>query len=190
MRAAVHRGGSRGGVRRARAACPGPRAPHRARPGPGRGGGPGGLHPGMAPLLDVRPCRRATGELAGRDHRQRVGRSGACPHASPASRGRGVLRGGADQSVATDLVLLRAELRAALAQISEDHRRAVLETIVLDRPYRDVAVRPGHQRRRPCGPGCTTRCAGYATFLPTRHVSSTRAGHDLRPAGARVEPDR
>ena len=45
----------------------------------------------------------------------------------------------ADQSVATDLVLLRAELRAALAQISEDHRRAVLETIVLDRPYRDVA---------------------------------------------------
>ena len=45
----------------------------------------------------------------------------------------------ADQSVATDLVLLRAELRAALAQISENHRRAVLETIVLDRPYRDVA---------------------------------------------------
>ena len=43
-------------------------------------------------------------------------------------------------SVATDLVLLRAELRAALAQISEDHRRAVLETIVLDRPYRDVAA--------------------------------------------------
>ena len=44
-----------------------------------------------------------------------------------------------DHSVATDLVLMRDELRAALAQISEDHRRAVLETIVLDRPYRDVA---------------------------------------------------
>ena len=45
----------------------------------------------------------------------------------------------ADDSVPTDLVLLRAELRDALAQISEDHRRAVLETIVLDRPYADVA---------------------------------------------------
>ena len=45
----------------------------------------------------------------------------------------------ADHSVAMDLVLVRAELRDALAQISEDHRRAVLETIVLDRPYRDVA---------------------------------------------------
>ena len=45
----------------------------------------------------------------------------------------------AGHSVAMDLVLVRAELRNALAQISEDHRRAVLETIVLDRPYRDVA---------------------------------------------------
>jgi len=34
---------------------------------------------------------------------------------------------------------MRAELRAALAQISEDHRRAVLETILLDRPYQEVA---------------------------------------------------
>jgi len=45
----------------------------------------------------------------------------------------------ADHSPATDLVLMRAELRAALAQISEDHRRAVLETILLDRPYQEVA---------------------------------------------------
>jgi RNA polymerase sigma-70 factor (ECF subfamily) len=45
----------------------------------------------------------------------------------------------ADHSLAMELVLVRAELRDALAQISEDHRRAVLETIVLDRPYRVVA---------------------------------------------------
>ena len=45
----------------------------------------------------------------------------------------------ADRSLALDLVLMRAELRAALAQISEDHRRAVLETILLDRPYQEVA---------------------------------------------------
>jgi len=44
-----------------------------------------------------------------------------------------------DHGVAIDAVLLRHELRDALAQISENHRRAVLETIVLDRPYLDVA---------------------------------------------------
>ena len=38
-----------------------------------------------------------------------------------------------------DRILHRAELRDALARISEDHRRAVLETIVLDRPHQDVA---------------------------------------------------
>src|SRR3954452_13436290 len=48
-----------------------------------------------------------------------------------------------DQGVAMDLVLMRDELRAALAQISEDQRRAVLEAIVLDRPYRDVASELG-----------------------------------------------
>ncbi|HET6939983.1 MAG TPA: RNA polymerase sigma factor [Nocardioides sp.] len=44
-----------------------------------------------------------------------------------------------DHRVGLDVVLLRDELRDALAQISENHRRAVLETIVLDRPYQDVA---------------------------------------------------
>ena len=38
-----------------------------------------------------------------------------------------------------ELVVLRAQLRTALAGISENHRTAVVETIVRDRPYAEVA---------------------------------------------------
>src|SRR4051794_24239895 len=42
-----------------------------------------------------------------------------------------------------DRVVLRAQLRAALAGISELHRSAVVETILRDRPYVDVAREHG-----------------------------------------------
>ena len=42
-----------------------------------------------------------------------------------------------------DRVVLRAQLRAALAGISEHHRSAVVETILRDRPYADVAREHG-----------------------------------------------
>jgi RNA polymerase sigma-70 factor (ECF subfamily) len=51
-----------------------------------------------------------------------------------------------------DLVVLRAELRAALAGVSEKHRNAVIETILFDRPHADVAgelgIDPGTLRTR------------------------------------------
>jgi len=40
-----------------------------------------------------------------------------------------------------DLVVLRSELRDALAGLSDDHRNAVLETIFFDRPHAEVAAR-------------------------------------------------
>ncbi len=42
-----------------------------------------------------------------------------------------------------DLVVLRAQLRSGLSRISMHHRRAVIETILLDRPYADVATELG-----------------------------------------------
>ena len=42
-----------------------------------------------------------------------------------------------------DRVILRAQLRTALAGISELHRTAVIETILRDRPYTDVAREHG-----------------------------------------------
>ena len=42
-----------------------------------------------------------------------------------------------------DLLLLRASLRDALAGLPDDHRTAVVETILLDRPYGDVAAELG-----------------------------------------------
>jgi RNA polymerase sigma-70 factor (ECF subfamily) len=42
-----------------------------------------------------------------------------------------------------DLLLLRAGLRDALARLHDDHRAAVVETILLDRPYEDVAAELG-----------------------------------------------
>jgi RNA polymerase sigma-70 factor, ECF subfamily len=49
-------------------------------------------------------------------------------------------------------VALREELRAALARLSEPHREAVVQTILLDRPHAAVAaelgIRPGTVRSR------------------------------------------
>jgi RNA polymerase sigma-70 factor (ECF subfamily) len=42
-----------------------------------------------------------------------------------------------------DGVVLRAQLRTALSRISEPHRTAVIETILRDRPYADVASEYG-----------------------------------------------
>jgi RNA polymerase sigma-70 factor (ECF subfamily) len=51
-----------------------------------------------------------------------------------------------------ELVLLRDYLRSALAGISDHHRTAVAETILLDRSYADVAaeyrIKPGTLRTR------------------------------------------
>jgi len=42
-----------------------------------------------------------------------------------------------------DLLVLRAGLRDALTRLHDDHRAAVVETILLDRPYEDVAAELG-----------------------------------------------
>ena len=42
-----------------------------------------------------------------------------------------------------DLLLLRAGLRDALTRLHDDHRAVVVETILLDRPYEDVAAELG-----------------------------------------------
>jgi RNA polymerase sigma-70 factor (ECF subfamily) len=42
-----------------------------------------------------------------------------------------------------DLVVLRAELRAALAGIAKHHRDALVETVLLDRSYTEVAAELG-----------------------------------------------
>ena len=51
-----------------------------------------------------------------------------------------------------DLVILRSELRNALSSIGAHHRDAVVETVLRDRPYADVAaelgVSPGTLRTR------------------------------------------
>jgi RNA polymerase sigma-70 factor, ECF subfamily len=51
-----------------------------------------------------------------------------------------------------DLLVLRSQLRHALAGIGDDHRDAVIETVLRDRPYADVAaelrVAPGTLRTR------------------------------------------
>ena len=69
-----------------------------------------------------------------------------------------VASGGADENVYADglsdidLLILRAELRDALAGLGARHRAAVVETILRDRPYADVAaelgVAPGTLRTR------------------------------------------
>ena len=51
-----------------------------------------------------------------------------------------------------DLLILRSQLRHALASIEAHHRDAVVETVLRDRPYADVAaelaVTPGTLRTR------------------------------------------
>jgi RNA polymerase sigma-70 factor (ECF subfamily) len=69
-----------------------------------------------------------------------------------------VASGGADEDAPADglsdidLLILRSELRDALSSIGARHRDAVVETILRDRPYADVAaelgVDPGTLRTR------------------------------------------
>jgi RNA polymerase sigma-70 factor (ECF subfamily) len=51
-----------------------------------------------------------------------------------------------------DRVTLRAELRAGLSRLTDAHRDAVVQTVLLDRPHRAVAaelgIRPGTLRSR------------------------------------------
>ena len=42
-----------------------------------------------------------------------------------------------------DRLILRSELRDALGRIGARHRDAVIETVLRDRPYADVAAEPG-----------------------------------------------
>ncbi|HYU86050.1 MAG TPA: sigma-70 family RNA polymerase sigma factor [Kribbellaceae bacterium] len=65
-----------------------------------------------------------------------------------------------------DLVLLRAQLRHALARLSPHHRNAVVETILRDRPYAEVAAELG---------------------IPTGTLR-TRVHYALRQLRAKLEP--
>lgn len=51
--------------------------------------------------------------------------------------------GGPHDTGGIDLVVHRAALRDALQRLSPDHRRAVIETVVRDRPHADVATELG-----------------------------------------------
>ena len=79
----------------------------------------------------------------------------------------------ADHSLATDLVLMRAELeprsRRSARTIAGPFWRRSCSTVPTGTWQASWASTSG-----PCAPGCTTRCAGCATFSPTRHVSSRR----------------
>jgi RNA polymerase sigma-70 factor (ECF subfamily) len=50
---------------------------------------------------------------------------------------------GPSQPDGVDLLLLRTRLRDALARLHDDHRTAVLETVMRDRPYDEVAAELG-----------------------------------------------
>jgi RNA polymerase sigma-70 factor (ECF subfamily) len=50
---------------------------------------------------------------------------------------------GPSQPDGVELLLLRAGLRDALARLHDDHRTAVVETVMLDRPYDEVAAELG-----------------------------------------------
>jgi RNA polymerase sigma-70 factor (ECF subfamily) len=71
------------------------------------------------------------------------------PPVAPGSASDGAPGTGLDD---IDLVILRSQLRDALASIGAHHRDAVVETVLRDRPYADVAaelgVAPGTLRTR------------------------------------------
>ena len=79
-----------------------------------------------------------------------------------------------------DRLLLRHELRHALASIGPLHREAVVEVILRDRPYAEVAAelasRLGH-----CAAGFTTRCAGYGMCSPPRPPDLAQCGFARGP---------
>jgi RNA polymerase sigma-70 factor (ECF subfamily) len=71
-----------------------------------------------------------------------------------------------------DLLLLRAGLRDALARLHDDHRAAVVETILLDRPYEDVAAELGV----PVG---TLRSRAYYALRRMRRILEAEGAPEL-----------
>jgi RNA polymerase sigma-70 factor (ECF subfamily) len=71
-----------------------------------------------------------------------------------------------------DLLLLRASLRDALARLPDDHRTAVVETILLDRPYGDVAAELGV----PVG---TVRSRAYYALRRMRRMLEAQGAPEL-----------
>ena len=71
-----------------------------------------------------------------------------------------------------DLLLLRAGLRDALTRLHDDHRAAVVETILLDRPYEDVAAELGV----PVG---TLRSRAYYALRRMRRILEAEGAPEL-----------
>jgi RNA polymerase sigma-70 factor (ECF subfamily) len=71
-----------------------------------------------------------------------------------------------------DLLLLRAGLRDALTRLHHDHRAAVVETILLDRPYEDVAAELGV----PVG---TLRSRAYYALRRMRRILEAEGAAEL-----------
>ena len=71
-----------------------------------------------------------------------------------------------------DLLLLRSSLRDALAGLPDDHRAAVVETILLDRPYEDVAAELGV----PVG---TVRSRAYYALRRMRRILEAQGAPEL-----------
>jgi RNA polymerase sigma-70 factor (ECF subfamily) len=71
-----------------------------------------------------------------------------------------------------DLLLLRSSLRDALAGLPDDHRTAVVETILLDRPYGDVAAELGV----PVG---TVRSRAYYALRRMRRILEAQGAPEL-----------
>jgi RNA polymerase sigma-70 factor, ECF subfamily len=71
-----------------------------------------------------------------------------------------------------DLLLLRSSLRDALARLPDDHRTAVVETILLDRPYGDVAAELGV----PVG---TVRSRAYYALRRMRRMLEAQGAPEL-----------
>jgi len=76
------------------------------------------------------------------------------------------------RSDGVDLLLLRASLRDALAGLHDDHRTAVVETILLDRPYGDVAAELGV----PVG---TVRSRAYYALRRMRRILEAQGAPEL-----------
>jgi RNA polymerase sigma-70 factor (ECF subfamily) len=71
-----------------------------------------------------------------------------------------------------ELLLLRAGLRDALTRLHDDHRAAVVETILLDRPYEDVAAELGV----PVG---TLRSRAYYALRRMRRILEAEGAPEL-----------
>lgn len=78
-----------------------------------------------------------------------------------------------------DLLILRTQLRHALSSIGAHHRDAVVETVLLDRPYADVAAELGVPPVL-CAPGFITGFGGCAACSkPRTRPPEHGSGHHL-----------